>query len=61
MCRNFSAYSFGIYSGCTLQGKVPSDFSHVNRIVQYTLRVCTTVVGLFGTEKLTSGVDILCK
>jgi len=31
-CRNFAAFQFGVFSGCTLQGKVPSDFSHVNTL-----------------------------
>jgi len=50
-CRNFAAFSFGAFSNlylkCTLQGKVkvPSDFSHVNRIVYYHLTRTRLLVG----------------
>jgi len=44
-CRNFVAFQFGVFSGCTLQGKVPSDFSHVNTLT--TLTTARTGIAMY--------------
>jgi len=41
-----------VFPGCTLKGKVPSDISHVNRIVHYRPYYHSRLVGLFITKCL---------